>query len=234
MKKIIIGNLKMMMKTDDVSDYLKKLEGIKDVIICPTSIYIPYFLKNKYKVGLQNICGEDLGPFTGEVCPNQAVSMGIRYTLVGHNERRINFNETNEEVNKKILQANKYGMTSILCVGESLKEKNKNQTKKVLKKQLTECLKNTLLDKVIIAYEPNWAIGTNEMPTNKEIEMYVEYIKEFIKKNYNHDIKVIYGGSISKENILKIKNIENLDGILIGGSSTRALEFKEIVDKYLK
>ena len=104
MSKIVVGNLKMSMATSEISDYLKQMKQLKydHVIICPTNIYVPYFLKQKYKVGLQNIYEEELGSFTGEVCPKQAATMGIKYTLIGHSDRRLLFHETDEVINKKL------------------------------------------------------------------------------------------------------------------------------------
>lgn len=237
MDKIVIGNLKMSMATNDVSDYLKDMKKLtnKNVIICPTNIYMPYFLNQTYKAGLQNVYFEDSSHYTGEVSPRQAISMGISYTLVGHSERRKYLKETDEEVNKKILEASKYGLTSIVCIGEISKEKKTRKIKKMLKKQLLADLKNVPLDRVIVAYEPVWAVGTDDLPTNKVIEEIVDYIKNEIKKTYQFENpKVIYGGSINKENIKTIKNLENIDGILVGESSTRSEEFLEIIDTYLK
>lgn len=237
MDKIVIGNLKMSMTKNDVSDYLKDMKNLtnKNVVICPTSIYIPYFLNQPYKACLQNIYFGDEGHYTGEISPRQAISMGISYALVGHSERRKYLKETDEDINKKILEAAKYGMTSIVCIGEMLKEKKINKIKKILKQQILEDFKNVPLDRVIIAYEPVWAIGTDELPTNKVIEELVDFIKNEIKKIYQFEnTRVIYGGSINKENVKIIKNIENIDGILVGESATRSEEFLEIIDTYLK
>lgn len=235
MSKIVVGNLKMSMATNEVSDYLKQMQQLKydHVIICPSNIYAPYFLKQKYKVGLQNIYEEELGSFTGEVCPKQAATMGIKYTLIGHSDRRLLFHETDEVINKKIKAAKKYGMISILCIGESWKEHKSHQTKRVLKNKLKKELMNIGdLSKVIIAYEPSWSIGTNNILSNKEIIENVSFIKNYVLKHFNYDIKVIYGGSINIDNILMIRNIEEIDGILVGDSSTRASEFLDIIDAF--
>ena len=135
MNKIVVGNLKMWMDTSDVSDYLKAIQNLDNnyVIVCPTSIYVPYFLKRKFKVGLQDISEKDLGSYTGEVCAKQAMTMGIHYALIGHNERRLV--DTDEVINEKIKACKKYNLTSILCIGESLKQHKYHQTKKVLKNQ---------------------------------------------------------------------------------------------------
>lgn len=229
---MIIGNLKMMMTASDVANYLKETKDIEssNIIVCPTNIYVPYFLKQKYKIGLQDIANDDISTKTGMVCPRQAVSLNIKYTLVGHSDLM----EDNAMKNKKINEAIKYNMTPIVCIGEERKEKNLSKVKKIIFNQLKEILSNTLVSKIIVAYEPVWAIGTNDIPSNKDIEDVVSYIKEIVKKTYDADIKVLYGGSVHKENIFKIKEIENIDGLLVGEASAHPEEFKEIIQTYFK
>ena len=229
MSKLIVGNLKTYMDRNDVITYLKETSDLNgSIIICPTNIYIPYFLKHKYMVGLQDVSSEEGGNHTGDILARQAVSMGIKFSIIGHSERR-NI-ETTEDINKKIIATNKYGITPILCVGE---EKQSRKTKKFIQRYLSECLKNTLVNKVIIAYEPMWAIGTDVIPSNKEIEDIVIFIKDFIKREYDCDIRVLYGGSVTKENVGSLKLIDVIDGILVGNSSASIYEFKEIISKYL-
>ena len=233
MNKIVVGNLKMWMDTSDVSDYLKAIQNLDNnyVIVCPTSIYVPYFLKRKFKVGLQDISEKDLGSYTGEVCAKQAMTMGIHYALIGHNERRLV--DTDEVINEKIKACKKYNLTSILCIGESLKQHKYHQSKKVLKNQLKKALMNVGdLDRIIIAYEPIWSIGTNNIPSVKEISETVQFIKTYVEKHFHSNIRVLYGGSVNVENILMIRNIEEIDGILVGDASTRASEFLDIIDAF--
>lgn len=231
--KIIIGNHKNYMFTNDVSEYLKEIDTNKgNVIICPSSIYLPYFMKKGFKIGIQNISPRSDIVLTGEISAKQAISMGINYSIIGHSERRINFNETNLEINSKIIDAISYGMKVILCVGETLEEKNMLKTSKVLKKQLRECLKDVNdFKNIVIAYEPVWAIGTNKIPSNNDILKTIEYIKKTVKLIYNiENIKVLYGGSVSSNNINTLNQIENLDGILVGKASTDAKEFLKIIE----
>lgn len=229
MKKIIIGNLKNYMMSSEIVNYLKKVDKIddKNVIICPSNIYIPYFLKKGYSVGIQNINELDK-TCTGEITPSQAKSLGINYTIVGHSERRINLKETDIDINKKIIEAQKYNMKIILCIGETLEEKEMLKTSIVLKKQLLNSLKNTNLKNIVIAYEPIWAIGTNKIPSIKDIASTTSYIKELIKKNFDSDIKVLYGGSVNSTNIGEI--IKEVDGVLIGKASTDGSEFLKIIE----
>lgn len=229
MKKLIIGNLKNYMMSSEIVNYLKKVDKIddKNVIICPSNIYIPYFLKKGYSVGIQNINELDK-TCTGEITPSQAKSLGINYTIVGHSERRINLKETDIDINKKIIEAQKYNMKIILCIGETLEEKEMLKTSIVLKKQLLNSLKNTNLKNIVIAYEPIWAIGTNKIPSIKDIASTTSYIKELIKKNFDSDIKVLYGGSVNSTNIGEI--IKEVDGVLIGKASTDGSDFLKIIE----
>ncbi|MDD3452861.1 MAG: triose-phosphate isomerase [Bacilli bacterium] len=238
MKKefLIIGNLKMKMITSDMSKYLKTINKKIDnqnVVICPTSIYVPYFLKQKYKVGLQNVFFRSEGAYTGEVSPKQAASMGIEYIIIGHSDRRIYFNETDSDINKKILECLKYDLKVILCIGETNEEKNMLKTTRILKKQLTIALRNVEnFDNIYVVYEPVWAIGTKIIPEIKDIKEAILYIKEIVKNNFNfNNIKVLYGGSIDKNNIKKIKEISELSGIMVGDNSTIEEEFINIIEE---
>lgn len=229
MEKIIIGNLKNYMSLAQVVDYLKDVNDIenKNVIICPSDIYIPYFLKKGYSVGLQNINGLDK-TCTGEITPKQAKSMGINYTIVGHSERRINLKETNDDINTKIIEAQNYNMKVILCVGESLEERETSKTSDILTQQLINCLKGTELKDVVIAYEPIWAIGSGKTPTIDDISSTVLFIKKIINDKFNSEVKVLYGGSVNSDNINDIIGV--VDGVLIGKASTDSKEFLKIIE----
>lgn len=234
--KLIIANLKMNMDVVDTSRYLKVInENIVDnnVIICPTSIYIPYFLKKSYQVGIQNVFYEDKGAYTGEISPKQAKSMGINYVMVGHSERRRFFNETDTVINKKIKACLKNNLKVILCIGETKEEYDMLKTNKVLKKQIIRALndiKGDILKNIIIAYEPEWAIGSNIIPNNKEIEDTIRFIRAIVIDNFNYqDIKVLYGGGINDININKLNTINNIDGFLIGDASIDAYKLLSII-----
>lgn len=234
--KLIVGNQKMYMTPNEVGEYLKCVIGkitTNNVVICPSSIYIPYFLKHKFSVGVQNVCAENEGSHTGEISAKQVSEFGIKYSLVGHSERRIHFCEDNDLINKKIKNLLEHNIKPILCIGETNEEKNLLKTNKVLKSEIVTCLKDIkpeYFDKIIIAYEPIWAIGTNRIPTMEEIKTNVKYIKEIVSKIYKAEVKVLYGGSINSSNIEKLNKIECLDGFLIGGSSTSPKEFLSIIE----
>lgn len=239
MNKFVIANHKMLMTSTNINEYLKKIKRkIKSnqVIICPTSIFIPYFLKQNFEVGIQNVFYEEKGAYTGEISPKQAKSMEINYVIVGHSERRNYFLETNKEINQKIKLCLKNKLKVILCIGETNEEKRNGKTEKVLEKQIIENLEGIKnLKNVIIAYEPVWAIGTKKTPTIKDIDIHIRYIKQLVKKHYNfNNICVVYGGSVNDKNIEEISKIESLNGVLVGGSSTDPDEFIKIVEIMLK
>ena len=227
MEKLIVGNFKNYMTANDTANYLKQAEKIngKNIVLCPSNIYIPYFLKKDFKVGIQNIASNE-GTYTGEISSNQAKSLGINYVIVGHSERRSNFNETNSEINSKIKEALKENLNVILCIGETIDEKD--NTIEILEKQIIECLKDIELNNIVIAYEPVWAIGTGLTPTPNDIDRITNNIKDIVKKLSTEDIKVLYGGSVNSSNIKDI--IELTDGVLIGKASTDIAEFLKIIE----
>lgn len=214
--KIVVLNHKMNLNYEEIRKYIKALENYKDkVIIMPSSIYAGKFIDNNYKTGLQNIYCEDKGMFTGEISPMQAKSLGIKYVLIGHSERRNIFKEDDELINKKVKSALKNNLKVILCIGDNLNE-NINEA---LLKQITNDLKYINED-VIIAYEPVYAIGTGQVPSVQDIEKRITYIKSLV------NTKVLYGGSINSNNIKELNKISNLDGYLIGSSS---LDIEEVI-----
>ncbi len=230
MEKIVVANMKMNMTASEIDEYLKVINkkiSNENVVICPTNIYIPYFLKQNYSVGIQNVFFKNSGTFTGEVSPKQAKSLGIKYAIIGHSERRMYFDETDDFINKKVIEALDNKLKVILCIGESLEEKNLLKTDKILKKQLINGLKNVKvedLENVIIAYEPIWSIsdGVNPslIPTNDIIEKTIFYIKSIVLSEFDvNDINVLYGGSVNDKNIKELDKICNISGYLVGGAS---------------
>lgn len=231
-KKILIANHKNYMNLADISKYVKKANekiNSKQVVICPSSIYIPYFIKHEYEVGVQNI--EVTKPFTGEITSSQASELGVNYVLLGHSERMKNFEEECD-ISKKVIDVINHNLTAVVCIGETMEEKNLFKTEKALKRQIVSYLKNIPIEKmnkVVLAYEPIWTVGTNKNLTAAELKSNVTYIKELVKKLYNVDIVVIYGGSINSSNIEKFNKIEVVDGFLVGEASTRIDEFLKII-----
>lgn len=215
----IILNHKMNLDYEDIKNYIKQMEDVKnEVIVLPSSIYIDLFVKNGFNVGIQNIYIKDFGPYTGEVSPMQARSIGAKYALIGHNERRDIFNEDYTLINKKVKSAIKNGLKVILCIGE-----DKGEGNDVLYKQITSAL-DGVSEKVIIVYEPVYSIGTGIIPQKKDIEEKVNYIKSII------DTDVLYGGSVLKENIDVLKEVRNIDGFILGSSSLNPIDVKKILE----
>lgn len=235
-KKIIIGNLKTKMNYEDVVEYIDKINGkisYPAVILLPTSLYVPYFKDLNIKLGLQNIFFENEGAYTGEILPTQAKSMGVKYALIGHSERRKNLKENNQMINKKIKAALNEKMGIILCIGETLEEKVLLETEDVLKRQIFTALKGIDdLKNIVIAYEPVWAIGTGKIPTERELVSAIKFIKNFVKEfKRGQEIKVLYGGSVNMDNIKSLNEIEEIDGYLIGGASNNPSEFLNIIEE---
>lgn len=232
--KLIVANHKMNMDAKEVNEYLKELGNInnKNLIICPTSIYIPYFLKKKFEVGIQNTFIHEKGSYTGEISPKQAKSLGVNYTIVGHSERRIYFNETDTLINKKVLESLNNNLKVILCIGETLEEKNMLKTDKILKRQIINALRDVVnIDDVIIAYEPVWSIGTGIVPESKEISATISYIKTIIDKLYpSNNVKILYGGSVTEKNIKSLTKIKEVNGFLVGGASLNTKSLLKIIE----
>ena len=219
---IVVANLKAYMTYKDI---LKYKDNIPDnVIVCPSNLYIPFFLNHKYKVGIQDVSIYDIGAHTGEICASQVKELGVEYAIIGHSERRSK--ETDDEINKKVLKALENNLKVILCIGEN-KDENKNEK---IEYQILNDLKNVSnLDNVIIAYEPVWCIGTGVTPTNEQIEETIKFIQSIFQKSFTTSAKILYGGSVDKNNINTLKKI-NLSGFLIGKASTDYEHLKEIVD----
>jgi len=228
--KLLIANLKMNMTIKDVKNYINVIENSinsKNVIICPSSIYVPYFINKNFNVGIQNFSVDNC---TGEISSIQAESMGINFSIIGHSERRILFKENSSLINKKIKEAIKNNITPIICIGETLEQKEMLKTNVVLKRQVIDEFLDIDLSKVIFAYEPIWAIGTKIVPSIEEITSTIDYIKCIVKEIYNKDVKVLYGGSIDEKNINQLVLINNIDGFLVGASSIDPNKFLRIVE----
>lgn len=220
---IVVANLKAYMSYNEIIKYKDNVPN--NIIVCPTAVYIPYFLNHKFQVGIQDVSIHDLGSHTGDICAKQVKELGVNYTIIGHSERRNK--ENDEEINKKIIKALENKLKVILCVGEN-KDENIEET---LKKQLLNDLKNIEnFEDIIIAYEPVWCIGTGITPTNLQIEYAINFIQSIIQKHYKESVKILYGGSVDKNNINTLKKIDNVAGFLIGKASTDYAHLKEIVD----
>lgn len=216
--KLIIANLKMNLTLNEVLEYKNNIkEKYSNLIIAPSYIYLNIMKSNNYDIASQDGYYIDKGSYTGEVSFNQLKSLGIKYSIIGHSERRRKFNETNDMVKSKFISAINNNIIPILCIGETKEERLSNKMKDVIEEQL-KLFDVVKLDNVIIAYEPVWAIGTGFTPTLDEInEMHI-YIKEILNK-YNIKSKILYGGSVNENNIENLSKSNNIDGFLIGSAS---------------
>lgn len=235
--KLVVGNQKTYMNRSDVLDFIEKTKdgNCSSAIICPSSIYIDLFLeRSKYLVGAQNVSEKGNGASTGEISAEQLNSLGVSCSIVGHSERRDEQHETSQMIYNKIVKLLENDIIPIFCVGEHLEEKEKNVTKDIVGKQIMEVfdrLNTDNMEKIIIAYEPIWSIGTGKIPTNEEIIDVTCYIKDLVQDKYGKRIVTLYGGSVNSKNIDTLNEIEVVDGYLIGGSSTKIDEFSYIMSK---
>lgn len=235
--KLVVGNQKSYLTKDAVIDFIEKTNCVDccNTIICPSFPFIDLFIeKSNYIVGAQNVSNKGLGASTGEISAEQLSGLNVQYCIVGHSERRQNQNEDSSLLLEKINKLLESDIRPILCIGEKLDEKQNNITKDVVGKQLMDIYSNLTIEqlsKIIIAYEPVWAIGSGLTPTNLEIEDTINYIKDLIKDKYDFDTLVLYGGSVSKKNIDELNTIDSVDGYLIGGSSTKCDEFLYIMSQ---
>lgn len=231
MKKIIVLNHKSYLSTKeaknypiDINDYIRTDQT---VIICPNNIYIPYFAgKYNFYLGSQNISHTNI---TGETTGNQLKSIGVKYTIIGHHERINNQIELKKDINQKVKEALNNNIIPIIVIGETYYENQLKKTGEIIAKQLKEYLKDIEVKQdIIIAYEPNWSFEGKEIPNQNHIYEVIDLIKNIIKRKYNVNIKVIYGGHINKENIKDLDKIPNINGYLIGKTSTNINEIKQI------
>ncbi len=234
--KYVIANLKSNQTKKEALEYSKKIKKIKNknnqLIICPSFTNLFLFNDQNYNLGAQNISEYEKGAYTGEINGEQLQNLNCKYVIIGHSERRKYFNENNKILLNKITQALKNNLKIIFCIGESLEEYKANQTKEILQNQITSIF-NSLdlkqLNNIIIAYEPIWAIGTGLIPSLKEIEENIYFIKKLNYQNYHLNLFVLYGGSVDENNINDLKTISNLDGYLIGGASLSLEKLKKII-----
>ena len=229
-----IANWKLNGNFKFIDQFISKISLPKDsskcVVICPTSIYLDYMSKNKmgFYLGAQNVSQHKDGAFTGEISADSLTDLNINFCIVGHSERRNFFFEKNEEINLKSAILIKNHLIPIICIGETLEEKEKGITNDILEEQLKKSIPiSSNFENTIIAYEPVWAIGTGLTPTNKEINDTHKFIREHDVK-YNK-FKIIYGGSVKSTNVKEITSLSNVDGALIGGASLKSDEFTKII-----
>lgn len=248
-KPLMAGNWKMNKTVAEAVSFVKALKSsiadVKDVdvLICPTFTTL-YPVNSEVKgsninIGAQNLFWEPKGAFTGEVSPVMLKDAGCSYVLIGHSERRQYFGETNETVNKKIKAALAAELTPVVCIGETLKEREDNITFKVIEKQIKEGLAGLTEEQaviVVIAYEPVWAIGTGKTATPdqaQEVHAFARKVYGGMYGNASQKVRILYGGSVNSANVSELMKQLDIDGGLVGGASLEAESFTKLV-KYSK
>jgi len=247
MRKIIIaGNWKMNNTSNEaatlITEIRRELIDVKDVdiVVCPPFVALAVvkdlLLDTDIAIGAQNIHWEDLGAFTGEVSAPMLKAEGVQYVIIGHSERRQFFAETDETVNKRIRAALKNELTPIVCVGEVLQQREKGETMKVIETQCRgafQGLSREDMVKLVIAYEPVWAIGTGKTATPDQAQEVHKFIRGFLAKEHGEEVansvRIQYGGSVKPENTKELMSQPDIDGALVGGASLKSDSFAAIV-----
>lgn len=238
-KPIIAGNWKMNKTIKEGREFIEavkgKTEGDAEVLICAPFTLLKDLKEatkgTNIKIGAQNMHFEESGAFTGEVAPANLVELGIDYVIIGHSERREYYNETDETCNKKVLKAIEVGINPILCCGETLEERESNSTMDKVKGQIVKGLKDVKaedLEKVVIAYEPIWAIGTGKTATAEQANEVIAYIRNVVRDLYADladKVRIQYGGSVKPANVAEIMGQTDIDGALVGGASLKADDY---------
>lgn len=239
-KYLIAGNWKMNTNLDEAKKITDALHSYIDydseveMLICPPYTHLGFLSEivdfSRISLGAQNVHFEEKGAFTGEISNDMLLSVGCEYVIVGHSERRTLFCETDEMINKKVINSLAAGLRVILCIGETLDQRESGNTNSILEAQLAKGLVGIdEIHNLKIAYEPVWAIGTGRTATTEQISDTHHFIAEFLQNRFgdNH-IKILYGGSMNAENAKEILAIENVNGGLIGGASLKPESFEAI------
>ncbi|MDP4108891.1 MAG: triose-phosphate isomerase [Bacillota bacterium] len=246
-KTIIAGNWKMNKTASETRALIEELKPLLakakwcDVVLCVPFVDISAAIKaakgSKIAIGAQNMHFEKSGAFTGEVSADMLTDLGVKYAIIGHSERRQYFNETDETVNKKVIKALEAGLRPIVCVGESIEQRDQGVTMDNIRMQVKIALKGVAakeLKKVVFAYEPIWAIGTGRTATSSQANEVCEGVRTCLRELYGaraaRSVTIQYGGSMNAKNAAELLAQTDIDGGLIGGASLKAADFTQIVE----
>ncbi|CAH2214420.1 triose-phosphate isomerase [Tepidibacter aestuarii] len=245
-KPIIAGNWKMHKTIKEAVEFVNEVKSeikgtdVEAVICAPFTLLKDLKEASKetnIKIGAQNMHFEEKGAFTGEISPLMLKEIDVDYVVIGHSERRQYFNETNETVNKKVIKALEYKINPIICVGETLEQREADKTKDVVKVQVEEALVNIDekdIKDIVIAYEPIWAIGTGKTSSSKDANDVISYIRDVVANVYSdqtaEEVRIQYGGSVKPANVEEIMNESDIDGALVGGASLQPKDYVELVN----
>ena len=237
-KIVIAGNWKMHKTQAESLEFVQKFKSeientdeAREIILCTPFTSLTVMSKNlhgsRIKLGAQNIHWEDQGAYTGEISGNMLTEIGTSYVIVGHSERRQYFGETDQTIALRLKSAQKYGITPILCVGETKEQRDAEATEKVIINQLKDDLVDIDQSNLVIAYEPIWAIGTGDTCESAEANRVIGIIRQQLE---NKNVSIQYGGSVKPNNIDEIMAQSEIDGVLVGGASLEPASFARIVN----
>jgi triosephosphate isomerase len=243
---VIAGNWKMnktvvesIALVKELKDFVHKIKGV-EIVVCPpfTSLWaVKEIIKDtNIHLGAQNMYRETKGAFTGEISPLMLKDVGVEYVILGHSERREHFKETSEEVANKAKIAFSFNLIPIICLGENYEERKNGKAKNIIEqevKSLFSEIDSNLAGRIIIAYEPIWAIGTGQSASSQDANLMNKFIRELFSAKYGEkiagQIRILYGGSVNPKNIEEFMNESDIDGALVGGVSLYALSFSQII-----
>ncbi|WP_075619831.1 triose-phosphate isomerase [Paenisporosarcina indica] len=246
-KPIIAGNWKMYKTLSEAKQFAEEVKGLApdpvklDTVICAPALFLDQLAQvvkdSPVYVGAQTMHSESEGAFTGEVSPVQLADLGVDFVILGHSERREYFNETDEAVNKKVHAAFDHYLIPIICVGETLEEREAGNTTSKVEGQVEKALADLTADQVkraVIAYEPIWAIGTGKTATSEDANEVCGAIRAKVEslfgQNVAEAVRVQYGGSVKPENIEELLTMEHIDGALVGGASLQPASFLKLLE----
>ncbi|MGD6842874.1 triose-phosphate isomerase [Bacillus infantis] len=246
-KSIIAGNWKMHKTLPEAKSFLEEINGLVpskesvDTVVCAPALFLERLVESAeghdVAIGAQNMHFEESGAFTGEISPKALQDIGVSYVVLGHSERREMFNETDEAVNKKTLAAFNYNLTPIVCVGESLEQRENGETTEIVGSQVKKALAGLTEDQVkqtVIAYEPIWAIGTGKSSTSADANEVCAHIRQVVGEEFSsaaaEAIRIQYGGSVKPENIKEYMAQPDIDGALVGGASLEPNSFLQLLE----
>lgn len=248
-KRILAGNWKMYKSNAEAKSFMEEVKGkvvssdLTDVVICPPSLYLSELAQlskgTAVSVGAQTMHDTNEGAFTGEISPSMLSGIGVDYVILGHSERRQYFNETDESVNRKVQAAFKNALTPIVCVGETLEEREAGHTTTKVSGQVKKAFEGISAEQAeqsVIAYEPIWAIGTGKTATAQDANEVCGAVRSTVEELYSKDvadkIRIQYGGSVKPENIEELLSMEHIDGALVGGASLDPTSFLKLAEAF--
>ncbi|MDN3428787.1 triose-phosphate isomerase [Microbacterium sp. APC 3898] len=246
-KPIIAGNWKMYKTASEAKQFIEEVNGLvpdsdkMDAVICAPALFLPQLVisaeGSALQIGAQTMSEEDEGAFTGEISPVQLADVGVKYVIIGHSERRQYFNETDESANKKVKAAFNHGLIPILCVGETLEQRENGETGSVVEAQVEKGiagLTEEQISRLVIAYEPIWAIGTGKTATAEDANEVCGIVRKKVASLYNEqaadELRIQYGGSVKPATIDELMSMEHIDGALVGGASLETESFVKLLE----